>query len=168
MVPRLGILLIVLGVIALGSSAMMTMATMVFIGWLMIIGGIMEALTAFSVKPGAAFSSICFPAFCTPSSVHDRGQSGATAVALTLLIAMFLVFSGIFRIVVAVIVRFQNWGWLLLSGAINLLLGISIWQEWPLSGLWVIGLFVGIDMILNGVSLVMLGLKARKLPAVTV
>jgi uncharacterized membrane protein HdeD (DUF308 family) len=89
---------------------------------------------------------------------------GATAVALTLLIAMLLIFGGIFRIVVAIVIRFQNWIWLLLHGAINLLLGISIWQNWPLSGLWVIGLFVGIDMIFNGWSLVMLGFAAKSLP----
>jgi uncharacterized membrane protein HdeD (DUF308 family) len=89
---------------------------------------------------------------------------GTTAVALTLLIAMFLIFGGIFRIVVAAVVRFQNWVWLLLHGVVNLLLGIAIWRQWPLSGLWVIGLFVGIDMLFNGWSLVMLGLAAKNLP----
>jgi uncharacterized membrane protein HdeD (DUF308 family) len=47
---------------------------------------------------------------------------------------------------------------------VNLLLGIAVWRQWPLSGLWVIGLFVGIDMLLNGWSLVMLGLAAKNLP----
>jgi uncharacterized membrane protein HdeD (DUF308 family) len=61
--------------------------------------------------------------------------------------------------------RYQNWGWLLLHGVINLLLGVLIWRQWPLSGLWVIGLFVGIDMIFNGWSLVMLSLAAKNLPA---
>ena len=77
---------------------------------------------------------------------------------------MFLTFGGIFRILVAVTIRFQNWVWLLLHGVVNVLLGIAIWRQWPLSGLWVIGLFVGIDMLLNGWSLVMLGLAAKKLP----
>ena len=76
-----------------------------------------------------------------------------------------MIFGGIFRIVVAIVIRFQNWVWLLLHGAINLLGSrISIWQNWPLSGLWVIGLFVGIDMIFNGWSLVMLGIAAKRLP----
>jgi uncharacterized membrane protein HdeD (DUF308 family) len=90
---------------------------------------------------------------------------GATAVTLTLLIAMLLIFGGIFRIALAVAVRFHNGIWLLLHGAINLFLGISIWQNWPLSGLWVIGLFIGIDMMLNGWSLIMLGLTARNIPS---
>jgi uncharacterized membrane protein HdeD (DUF308 family) len=52
----------------------------------------------------------------------------------------------------------------LLHGVVILLLGIAIWRQWPLSGLWVIGLFIGIDMVLNGWSLVMLGLAAKKIP----
>lgn len=92
------------------------------------------------------------------------GNPGATAVTLTLLIAMFLIFGGIFRVVVAFVVRYHNWGWLVLHGVVNLFLGIAIWRQWPLSGLWVIGLFIGIDMIFNGWSLVMLGLTAKNLP----
>jgi uncharacterized membrane protein HdeD (DUF308 family) len=92
---------------------------------------------------------------------------GAAAITLTLLIALFLIFTGIFRIVVALMTRFPHWGWLALHGLVNLLLGIAIWRQWPLSGLWVIGLFVGIDMVFNGWSLVMLGLTARRLPQAT-
>ena len=90
---------------------------------------------------------------------------GATAVALTLLIAVLLILGGIFRILIAMAVRFQNRVWLALHGVVNILLGFAIWHDWPLSGLWVIGLFVGIDMIFNGWALVMLGWAARKLPS---
>lgn len=73
-------------------------------------------------------------------------------------------FSGLLHIIVALLVRFPHWGWLVLHGVINLLLGIAIRRRWPWDGLWVIGLFIGIDMIFNGWSLVMLGLSAKKLP----
>ena len=89
----------------------------------------------------------------------------ATAITLTLLIAIVLIFGGVFRIAVALSVRYPNSLWLLLHGVINLILGFSIWQQWPFDGLWVIGMFVGIDMIFNGWSLVMLGLAAKNLPA---
>ena len=88
---------------------------------------------------------------------------GATAEALTLLIALFLIFGGIFRIVIALIIQFHNSGWLLLHGVINLLLGVMIWQQWPMSGHVIIGLFLGLDLVFNGLSLVMLGLAAKKL-----
>jgi uncharacterized membrane protein HdeD (DUF308 family) len=161
----LGILLIVLGMVALGASTLMTLATMVFVGWLMIIGGVVEAFHGFTCKRWSGFFiDLLTGILYLVVGFMIVSNPGATAIALTLLIAVFLIFGGIFRIVVAVAVRFHNWIWLLLSGGINLLLGIAIWRQWPLSGLWVIGLFIGIDMIFNGWSLVMLGLAARTIP----
>ena len=61
--------------------------------------------------------------------------------------ACFLMVGGIFKIVAAVSYRFAAWGWPLVSGIIDVILGVLIWQEWPDSALWVIGLFVGINLI---------------------
>jgi uncharacterized membrane protein HdeD (DUF308 family) len=159
----LGILLIVLGTIALGSSVLMTLATMVFIGWLMIIGGIIESLHAFSCKRwGGFFIDLLTGVLYVVVGFMIVANPGSSALALTLLIAMFLIFEGIFRIAIAATVRYPNWAWLLLHGVVNLFLGLAIWRQWPYSGLWVIGLFVGIDMIFNGWTLVMLGLAAKR------
>src|SRR5215470_17075640 len=87
-----------------------------------------------------------------------------SALLLTLLITMFLVFEKVFRIVAALAVRYPHWGAVLLNGVISLVLGILIWRRWPVSGLWVISLFVGIEMLLNGWSLVMLSMAGRNLP----
>jgi len=85
---------------------------------------------------------------------------------IALLLAIFFVVEGIWKIIASFGYRPAS-GWLMMlaSGVIALVLGVLIWQQWPVSGLWVIGLFVGIDMILNGWSLVMLGLAAKNLPA---
>jgi len=129
------------------------------------VGGVVEAAHACSCKGwGGFFVDLLTGILYVVVGFMVVANPGVTALALTLLIAMFLVFGGIFRIAVAVVVRFQNWIWLLLHGVVNLLLGIAIWRQWPLSGLWVIGLFVGIDMLLNGWSLIMLGLAAKSLP----
>jgi uncharacterized membrane protein HdeD (DUF308 family) len=161
----LGIALIVLGTIALGSSLLMTIASVFFFGWLLIIGGVMEAIHAFWRKRWAGF----FLDLLTGILYVIAGWMMVTnpqesALLLTLIIAMFLVFEGVFRIVAALAARYPHWGWVLFNGVISLLLGILIWRQWPYSGLWVIGLFVGIEMLLNGWSLVMLSLTARKLP----
>jgi uncharacterized membrane protein HdeD (DUF308 family) len=71
---------------------------------------------------------------------------------------------GIFKIVSAVSYRFAAWGWALASGVIDLVLGVLIWQELPASALWVIGLFVGINLVLRGMNWVALGLALRALP----
>ncbi len=161
----LGIVLIIGGTIALGAAFSMTVFSVFFLGWLMIAGGVLEAVHAFGCKRWSGFFiDLLTGLLYIVVGFMCVANPGATAVALTLLIAVFLIFGGIFRVVIAVIMRYQNWAWLLLHGAIDLLLGILIWRQWPLSGLWVIGLFVGIDMILNGWTLVMLGLTAKNLP----
>jgi len=162
----LGIVLVVLGTIAIGSSVLFTLASMVFVGWLLIIGGALQAANAFSSKQGTSISIdllsgllYCIAGFLIV--VHPA----ATAMALTLMIAILLIFGGVFRIAVAMTVRSDNRFWLVLHGVINLLLGTCVLQEWPVSGLWVIGLFIGIDMLFNGWSLIMLGLAAKNLSA---
>jgi uncharacterized membrane protein HdeD (DUF308 family) len=85
-------------------------------------------------------------------------------LVFTLLIAAFLMVGGIFKIVTALSFRFAAWGWPVLSGVIDVALGIMIWMEWPASALWVIGLFVGISMVFRGVHWIALGLALRALP----
>lgn len=165
----LGVLLIILGMAAIGSSTLMTLATMELIGWLLVVSGIFQTAHAFSLRGwNGFFIEILSGILYCVLGFMIVANPAATALSLTLLIAMFLIFGGIFRIVVAVGVRFPNWIWLLLHGVVNVWLGIAIWKEWPLSGLWVIGLFVEIDMIFNGWSLVMLGVAAKSLPPVDV
>jgi uncharacterized membrane protein HdeD (DUF308 family) len=87
-----------------------------------------------------------------------------TAVGVTLLVAAGLLVGGILRIVLSLVERFDGWGWALLNGIVSLLLGAAIWRQWPLSGLWVIGLFMGIEMLFSGLSWMMLGLGLRSTP----
>jgi uncharacterized membrane protein HdeD (DUF308 family) len=162
----LGVLLVILGSIAIGWSVLTTVATMVFLGWLMFLAGVMQTAHGFSCKTwGGFFIDLIVGLLYTVAAFMIITRPAETGIALTLLIAMLLIFGGIFRIVIAIATRFHNGVWLLLHGVVNLLLGISIWQNWPLSGLWVIGLFVGIDMVFNGWSLIMLGFAAKNLPS---
>jgi uncharacterized membrane protein HdeD (DUF308 family) len=161
----LGIALVILGTIALGRTFLMTVASVLFFGWLLIIGGVMESVHAFWRKKWIGFVvDFLLGILYVVVGFMVVANPGASAVALTLLIAMVLIFRGIFRFVAALAVRPPSWGWSLLSGLVGVLLGILIWRQWPLSGLWVIGLFVGIEMIFSGWSLLMLGLAAKNLP----
>lgn len=161
----LGIVLAVLGTVALGSAVFVTLATMVFFGWLMMFGGLLQAAHAFVTRGWAGFFIDMLAGLLSlVVGFLIVTHPAATALTITLLIASFLIFSGLFRITIALTVRFHNWMWLLLHGVVNLALGIMIWQQWPLDGLAVIGLFIGIDMIFNGWSLIMLGLAAKTLP----
>ena len=161
----LGIVLIILGAIAIGSAFLMTIASVFLFGWILIIGGVMEVVHAFWHKRWAGFFLDLLTGLLYVvvgwMMVNNPQES---ALLLTLLIAMFLVFEGVFRIVTAITVRYPHWGSVLFNGIISLLLGILIWRRWPVSGLWVMGLFVGIEMLLNGWSLVRLSMTGRNLP----
>ncbi len=162
----LGALLMVLGLLALGLPLVAGLATAVFIGWLLIIAGILEvAQGLWSRQWRGFFLDLLIGILYIGIGFMVVANPGITLVTLTLLIAMFLITGGVFRIVAALSERFPHWGWLLLNGVVSLVLGILIWRQWPASALWVIGLFVGIDLLLQGVSLIMLGLAAKRLPA---
>ena len=163
----LGIVLIVLGIFAVGWAAVVTVASVIIFGWLLIAGGVMQALHAFWRKRwGGFFVDLLTGILYVVAGFVVVANPGTSAAALTLLIAMFLIIGGLFRIAASATACSPNWGWILVHGIISLLLGIAIWRRWPVSGLWVIGLFIGIEMMLNGWTLVALGLAARKLPQV--
>ncbi|MDB5335217.1 MAG: uncharacterized protein JWN70_836 [Planctomycetaceae bacterium] len=162
----LGIALVVLGMMALGSAMIFTLASMVFIGSLLAAAGILQTIHALLAKRwGGFFVDLLMGVMNIVVGLLIAGHPAAVAAALTLLIAVFLIVGGIFRIVLAMAIRFQHVFWLVLHGVINVMLGVMILQEWPISGLWVIGLFIGIDMVFNGWALIMLGMAAKKLPA---
>ncbi|HXY37615.1 MAG TPA: HdeD family acid-resistance protein [Planctomycetaceae bacterium] len=158
----LGILEIVLGTIAIGASYLATAVAVVFAGWMLLIGGILSAGHAFWRKHWKGFFlDLAIGVLYIVAGLMMVGNPVAAAVSLTLLIAMFLLMEGIFRIIVALSGQLEHRGWVMLNGLITAGLGILIWRQWPLSGLWVIGLFVGIEMIFYGWSLVMLSLVVK-------
>lgn len=157
----IGILLIICGAIALGATFEMTMVSMVFLGWLLVISGIVEVVHGFSRRGwGGFFVNLLGGILYAIAGLLFVANPGAAAITLTLLIAMILIAAGVFRLFVAFTTPLHHRGWLIFNGVISLLLGISIWSSWPLSGLWVIGLFIGIDLIVDGWTEVMLAVMA--------
>ena len=84
------------------------------------------------------------------------------AVSLTLVLSCFFIVSGLFKAISIFFTNLPNKFWIFLNGIISTILGIIVIYQWPLSAYWVIGLFVGIDMIFSGWSSVMLSLMAKK------
>ena len=162
----LGIVLILIGSTAIGEAFILTAFSMTFLGWLMVFAGVAGAFHAFSFGRdwGGFFLDLITGVLYTVAGFMVLANPAASAVALTLLIALVLIFEGLFRAITAVSIRYPHWVWVFFSGVVTTVLGFLIWRQWPSSGLWVIGLYVGINMILNGWSLVMLSLAVKNLP----
>jgi uncharacterized membrane protein HdeD (DUF308 family) len=166
----LGIAMVVLGTIAISYAclAKITVAATWLFGFLLLASGIGEIVHSFWVgRWSGMLLHLLVGVLYTLVGFMIIDQPESAAVQLTLLIAIFLMVGGIFRIVFAVSERFTGWGWVLLNGAVTFMLGLMIYKQWPGSSLWVIGLFIGIDLIFNGWAWIMLSLDARRAPATT-
>ena len=162
----LGLLLVALGTVGIVASGLLTLASVLLCGWLLLIGGAAVAAHAFWARRWAGFFvQIIFGILNLVVGWIMITQPGIAALSLTLLLGVSLVVQGVFRTVAALAAQADGRGWLLLSGLASLVLGILIWSEWPVSGIWVIGLFVGIDLLIYGWWLVALALSVRHLPA---
>lgn len=162
-----GIGLVLVGLLAIGSSVFTTLFTVSFLGVLLAVAGIIEIVYAFWARRwGGFFVQLVMGVLYTLTGLLILWNPGAAAVALTLLMAIMFIVSGIAKIVGSLMGRFPHWGWVLVSGIISVLLGGLILGEWPYSGLWVIGLFVGIDLIFYGWAWILLALGAKDSPRI--
>jgi len=158
----LGIVLVLFGTIALVLSFVATLATVLAYGWLLLAGGVMETIYAFKqARWTGTVLHVVNGALGVVAGFLLVMHPGIGAVVLTLLMAMFFMVGGLFRIMTALVTQLPHRGWVLLSGAVTLLLGILIWRQLPGAAVWVIGTFVGVDMVLIGWSWVMVALAAR-------
>jgi uncharacterized membrane protein HdeD (DUF308 family) len=125
--------------------------------------GAFEAVQSFwQPKWGGFFLHLVGGILAVVVGSHLVTSPKAGALVLTLVMAIYFMVIGIVRAITALTMRFPNWGWVLLSGVISFILGLLIKQQWPYSGLFIIGLFIGIDLIFSGWSYVMLALAAKK------
>jgi uncharacterized membrane protein HdeD (DUF308 family) len=161
----LGIALIIVGFVAIGVPVFMTLVGMTLFGILLLLGAGVEVASAFFARGWRGvllhlLAAILY--FIVGLLMLTRPLEGAAII--TLLLAVFFLVGGLARIVFVLVERFHGWPWGLLNGVITFLLGILIWAQWPGSSLWVIGLFIGLELLFNGLSWVMVGLAVRQLP----
>lgn len=158
----LGVLLVLLGIAAVYSSVFTTLFTVFLLGLLTFGSGVVQIVQSFwARKWSGLFLSLLVGILYLVVGGLFIMRPGLSAINLTLLIAAFFLVSGLFRMIVSLIQRFNDWGWVFINGLISFILGIMIFQEWPAAGLWVIGLFIGIDLILIGITWIILSSKAK-------
>ena len=160
-----GIVLIILGFLAIALPPFATLAVTIILGWIFLASGIMGLIMTFAARgaPGFWWSLISgLLAIAAGLVLLVTPVSGA--VSLTLLLIAFFVLEGILSIMYALEHRQQlsgRWEWMLISGIVDLILAVLIFMGLPGSAAWALGLLVGINMIFGGTALVMMALHAR-------
>jgi uncharacterized membrane protein HdeD (DUF308 family) len=158
----LGLVSIIVGFLAISSTFVATMASVIVFGVLLLVAGVTEVIHAVMVRHWRGFAlHLLTAALYLIVGLFMLEDPARAALVLTLLIAASFFVGGALRIIFALVERFPAWGWVVLHGVIDLILGILIWRGWPESSLWVIGLFIGIDLVFHGWSWVVLALAVR-------
>jgi uncharacterized membrane protein HdeD (DUF308 family) len=163
-IVALGVVYLIAGFIALGSVAMATVASVLIVGVMMIIAGVAEVISAFQIKSWGKFLLwVLLGLLYVVAGFVTFQNPLLAAVLLTLVLGASLVASGIMRIILAFSMKREApWIWVALSGVITVLLGVLILARWPVSSLYILGLFLGIDLIMAGASWVGIGLGLRR------
>lgn len=160
----LGVGALVLGMVAVGYSVLTTLITVTFLGVLLIVGGALIMTHAVvSLRWRGFMLNLLMGLLYAVAGAILVIWPAIGALTLTLFAAAFFLGSGAVRIGIAVAQRFDGWGWAVLSGLVSLALGALIWAQWPLSGLYIIGVFLGIDLFFMGWALLALGWQARRI-----
>ncbi|MGN6142154.1 MAG: HdeD family acid-resistance protein [Mesorhizobium sp.] len=160
----LGVLLLIFGGIAFGNLFIATVASVYMIGWLMLFAGAIEIVHSFGVKTwgrffywflsGLLYAVAGFFAFYNPL---------LASAAFTFLLAVALIAAGLLRAWVG----YQHWsekgsGWIVTAGVVTALAGLVIAMHWPVNSLWVLGLFLAIDLVFQGWTFIAFGLALKK------
>jgi uncharacterized membrane protein HdeD (DUF308 family) len=163
-IVALGVVYLVAGFIALGSVAMATVASVLVVGVMMIIAGVAEVFSAFQIKSWGKFLLwVLLGLLYVVAGFVTFQNPLLAAVLLTLILGASLVASGIMRIILAFSMKRETpWIWVALSGVITVLLGVLILARWPVSSLYILGLFLGIDLIMAGAGWIGIGLGLHR------
>ena len=159
----LGIVMVILGTIGLGMTVLFNEIVVMYFGFLLLFGSGVQLMQAFRAEAWKGrFWHILIALMYIAGGIIAVTEPVVAGMTLALLIAWTLIVIGVLRLVMAFQMRGANgWLWTLLGGVLSVALGIMIMNEWPQSGLWVIGLFVAIEILFAGWTQIMLALAAK-------
>jgi len=160
-----GVLMIVLGVLAVAAPAFATLTVDIYVGWLFLISGVLGLIAMFSAGnvPGFLWTLVtALLSIVVGGVLLWKPVEGA--LSLTIVLTAFFIVEGVFQAAAALIYRDAipgTWGWLLASGIADLALAAIVIAGWPGTAAWVLGLLVGVNLLTTGWAVVMVALGAR-------
>ena len=162
-----GVLLIVFGMVAIGSPFLAAVAVSAVIAWLVVLAGVVHVMLAFRAHGAGSMIwkllvGLAYLFFGGYLILHPV----LGVASLTLVLASLFLIEGLLNIILFFKMRpAGGTSWVLVDGIVTLLLGLMIYIQWPFSSFWAIGILVGVSMIMSGVTRVMLSLAVRKATA---
>ena len=158
----LGVVQIIAGALAVGFAFSATLATVMTLGVLFLIAGGAQTAAALLARDWDGFLLFLLLGFLYAiAGTLTLEHPLLAAEGLTLMLAALFLLVGLFRIAVAFVDQLPSWRWVAFNGVVTVLLGLAIWRKWPEPGLWVLGMFVGIELIVNGVTWSILAVGVR-------
>jgi uncharacterized membrane protein HdeD (DUF308 family) len=160
----LGVLLLACSFIAFGNLFIATVVSVYYVGMLMLIGGVIYLVHAFQVRTWEHILTwVLSGLLYTIAGICAFANPVLTSTVLTLLLAVTLVVAGVLRIWVGRRLKSsRGWGWILFGGIVTVLAGVVIVIGWPVNSLWILGMFLAIDLFFQGWTLVAFGLSIKK------
>lgn len=158
-VTVLGIFLVIFGFLALGTPLLSGVAVAVVVGALVLGGGIAQVVYAFRASSlGRGILGFVIGIVTTLCGLFMLGHPLFGLASLTLFLAAYFIIEGFCRIFFAFDVRpLKGWGLTLVGGVVSVILGLLIWNQWPLSGEWAIGVLFGVNLMMGGWTMIALG-----------
>ncbi len=160
-----GVLLMALGLIAVSTTAFTTLVSVMVLGFLILFSGCVLLLDTFSFWRGREHGFIAHllaAILYVGAGIVLLSNPIEGSISLTFLLGVIYTILGLVRIFFSMSIRLPHWGWSLTNGVITLLLGVLILSSWPASSLFIIGLFVGIDIFFCGLAYTMVAIGMRK------
>ena len=167
-----GIVITALGIVAVAVPTVSTYATEIVIGLAFLTAGIVGIMAVLATRhiPGLAWLLLSGALLVLSAGVLLLWQPSVGVLSLTMLLIALFATQGLTAIVLATLYRGalgQGWGWVVVSGLVDVALAVLLWSGWPGTASWAIGLLVGINMISTGLALLVIGLGARRLSLAT-
>lgn len=161
-----GIILVILGLLAIIVPPLATLAATFFIGWLFVISGIAGLIMTFMARRAPGFWwSLLSAVIALIAGALLLWHPVLGVLSLTFVIIAFFIIDGVLSIILSIEHRRElvgRWGWILLSGIVDLIIAAIIWAGLPGTAAWALGLLVGIDLVFGGAALIMVALAARR------
>jgi uncharacterized membrane protein HdeD (DUF308 family) len=160
----MGVLMVVLGIAALVDPFVATIALSSYYSWMFLFAGVIQTIYAIQNRSQSGFwLRLVIGILYISAGVLLVSNLLGTALTLTFFFGWVILTQGVIEAIAALVVRPEpNWGWMLFNGIIGIVLGVLILKQWPLGAAWLLGTYVGFNLLSTGITMIAVPLAIRR------